>query len=184
MAGRHTLFAGRIYLPAATVAALVCPAFAQEAKQTVPPPSVPAGNFGYFVVAGVAVVAIVALATIRSGLLSSSWSLSDALSEEADITPLNSSGKPYTGLDGKALIASEMRASSSRFIALIGLVVIVTLYTGFGLEILSDYGNSGQLPKNEDIQQMMSFFWAGSTMFAPYAFNKISAAFDWVKPAK
>ena len=138
---------------------------------------------GYYVVGGVAVVIIIAFATLRNSLISSTWSLSDALSEEADVTPFDQSGKPYTGPDGKALVASEMRASSSRFIALIGLIGILTLYLGFGLEVLFRFGNGDEVPTTtiNTIEQMLLY---GAIMFAPYIANKFSSVFDWLKPSK
>jgi len=108
---------------------------------------------GYYVVGGATLITVIALATVRAALMNSSWSLSDALSEEADITPLDAmgkpslvdpTGKPYLGPDGKELVISELRASSSRFIALIGLIGILMLYLGFGLEILARLGNGDQ----------------------------------------
>jgi hypothetical protein len=139
--------------------------------------------FGYYVVGGVAIVILVALATVRSSLMNSTWSLADALSEEADITPLDASGKPYTGPDGKALITSELRASSSRFIALIGLIGILLLYLGFGLEVLFRFGNGDPVPADtiNTIEQMLLY---GAIMFAPYIANKFSSVFDWLKPSK
>jgi hypothetical protein len=126
---------------------------------------------------------IVAFATLRNSLNNSSWSLSDALSEEADVTPFDQSGKPYIGPDNKALVASELRASSSRLIALIGLIGILMLYLGFGLEVLFRFGNGDEVPTAaiNTIEQMLLY---GAIMFAPYIANKFSSVFDWLKPPK
>jgi hypothetical protein len=150
---------------------------------------------GYYVAGGVAVVTVIALLTIRAALLNSTWSLSDALSEEADITPLDSTGrplldptgKPYLGPDGKALVVSELRASSSRFIALIGLIGILMLYLGFGLVVLARLGNADKdhpIPDNPTLNSIENMLLYGVIMFAPYIANKFSSVFDWLKPVK
>jgi hypothetical protein len=179
MGGRLTLLLGRLWLSVATVMAFAFPAFAEDGKS-----ANYQSNFGYFVVVGVAVVTVIAFATIRGALLGSSWSLSDALSEEADITPFDPSGKPYTGPDGKPLITSEFRGSTSRFIALIGLIGILLLYLGFGLEILLTSGNNEYLPNDDQMKRIAFLLFSGVTMFAPYLVNKFSSVFDWLKPVK
>jgi hypothetical protein len=120
-------------------------------------------------------------------LINSSWSLSDALSEEADITPLDPAGKPCLGPDGKALVISELRASSSRFIALIGLIGILMLYLGFGLEVLARLGNADPthpIPDSTTMNSIEYMLLYGVVMFAPYIANKFSSVFDWLKPVK
>src|SRR5271167_3121918 len=112
---------------------------------------------GYYVVGGTTLITVIALATVRVALMNSSWSLSDALSEEADIAPLDATGKPYLGPDGKAVVISELRASSSRFIALIGLISILMLYLGFGLVILARLGNEDPahpMPSDDTIKSI------------------------------
>jgi hypothetical protein len=151
---------------------------------------------GYYVVGGATLITVIALATVRAALMNSTWSLSDALSEEADITPLGATGKPslvdptgkpYLGPDGKALVISELRASSSRFIALIGLIGILMLYLGFGLVILARLGNGETdhpIPDDATIKSIEQLLLYGVIMFAPYIVNKFSSVFDWLKPVK
>lgn len=136
------------------------------------------------VVTGVtAVAALLALASIRTALANSDWSLSDALSEEADVTLLDGGGKPLVDGDGKPQIASEMRASSSRLIALIGLVGILALYLGFGLVGLETFASKGSFPA-DSVAPITKYMLAGMTMFAPYVVNKFASVFDWMTPTK
>jgi hypothetical protein len=155
------------------------PALAEETKGALSD-----STFAYLVVGGVAVVTIVGLGTMRSALSGATWSLSDALSEEADISPLDADGKPLYGPDGKPQVISELRASSSRLIALIGLISILAMYTGFGLVALKDFASTNSLPSPEQFNEINGFLFAGVTMFAPYIANKFSSIFDWLKPTK
>ena len=104
-----------LYLSYALSCVWPLPAYADDKTNTV---------FSYELIGGVAFPTVIALATVRSYLLGSAWSLSDALSEEADVSPLDNDGKPVLGPGGK------LRASSSRFIALIGLIGILMVYIG------------------------------------------------------
>jgi len=146
--------------------------------------SAPNTIFGYVVSGSVALAIVIGLGAIRSALSGSAWSLSDALSEEADISPLDRNGVPVPGPDGKPQIISELRASSSRLIAPIGLVGILVLYLGFGLVILKGYATDGTLPPSAQIDEIAYLLFAGVTMFAPYVVNKFSSVFDWLTPAK
>jgi hypothetical protein len=122
-----------------------------------------------FVVVG-AVVLLVALLSIRTALARSpSWSLGDALSEEADLT------------NDQGVAVTVMRASTSRVIALAGLVVMLCLYLGFGVFILYDFGIGRGLPSGMgDIEKFML---AGLSLFAPYAVNQARAAMDGLTSA-
>ena len=95
----------------------------------------------YYVVGGATLITVIALATVRAAQINCPWSLADALSEEADTTPLDATGKPYPGPEWEGVGDIELRASSSRFIALIGLIGILMLYLCVGLEILAHLGN-------------------------------------------
>ncbi len=157
------------------------PAYADDAQIA---PSNPV--FAYVIVGGVAVAIVIALATVRSSLsgANSTWSLSDALSEEADISPLDKDGKPLLGPDGKPQIVSELRASSSRFIALMGLIGIMMIYIGFGLIILQRFAGNGTLPTDPQIKDIVWFLFAGVTMFAPYIAQQILIYFRLAKTIK
>lgn len=162
-----------------TFIAWAFPAFAQDT-------AAPAANstFAYVITGGVAIAIIIGLGTIRSALSGSRWSLSDALSEEADVSLLDKDGKPIPGPDGKPQTISVLCASSSRFIALIGLVGILMIYLGFGLVILAAFASTGALPTHDQFMDIVYLLFAGVTMFAPYIVNKFSSVFDWLKPAK
>lgn len=141
--------------------------------------------FSYVVFGVVAFSAFFSIAVIQRALAGSTWSLSDALSEEANITPLDKDGKPIKDANGvPAQTVSELRASSSRLIALIGLIAILMLYLGFGLVTLKIYASTGTLPSDADLMPIIKFLLAGATLFAPYAVNKVSSIFDWTAPKK
>jgi hypothetical protein len=141
----------------------------------------PDSVFAYILVACVAAATIVAFLMIRSALYNSTWSLSDALSEEADIG-IDKDGKPFLGPDGKPVVVSELRASTSRFIALFGLIGILMMYVGFGLVTLKIFASGKPLPDPTQVKEITTFLFAGLTMFAPYIVNKFASIFDWLKP--
>ena len=141
------------------------------------------GTFGAIMVAAIGVALVVALGSIRSALANSKWSLADALSEEADVTPKDAHNAPLTNSSGDTQIISEMHGSTSRFIALIGLVAILVLYLGFGLVVLKRFAD-GANPTDTQLTPIMWFLFSGATMFAPYVANKFSSVFDWLKPVK
>jgi hypothetical protein len=137
------------------------------------------------------------------------WSLSDALSEEvtvaardADGKPIFTDGEPILGTDGKPLLDSAgkptlskgkpllngegnvateivMKASSSRLIALLGLVAILMLYVGAGLSVLYKFTSDGTVPSGT--KEISTFFLYGLVMFAPYVVNKFASIFEWLK---
>lgn len=144
----------------------------------------PASNqlFSYILVACIAFAIVIALAGIRAALGRSTWSIADALSEEADITLTDVSGKPIPNASGQLQTTSQLRASSSRLIALIGLIAIVFVYLGFGLAVLQRFISDNILPSKSDFQSITTFLFAGATMFAPYIVNKFTSVFDWITP--
>jgi hypothetical protein len=164
-----------------------------------PPTPLDNSTFAYLLVVVVGVAILIAFSTIRSSLTPSSdpkatkWSLADALSEEADVTPLKedgtpllvgADGKPLLGSDGKAITVSKLTASTSRFIALLGLIGILIMYMGFGMVVLENYAQTGVAKSWSDLQGNAYFLFSGITMFAPYIVNKFSSVFDWLKPTR
>jgi len=149
-------------------AAAIPPATTQPSvtnSQTTPAPVPPPNWLVVSITVAVVVLALFALLLVRKGLSQSSgWTLGDALSEEADLT----------NDQGTAIV--EMRASSSRLIAFMGLVVLLSLYLGFGVFILYYFGTGQTLPK--DLNDIENFMLAGLTMFAPYAVNQFRAAME------
>jgi len=123
------------------------------------------------VVVVVLVLLVFSLLWIRNAIQSSNWSLADALSEEADVTPMNAGVPLMNG--AQPLIIRELRASSSRIIALLGAVTILFMFVGFGTFVLYRYGTTGKMPV--DVTDILKFLSGGLALFAPYAVNKISS---------
>ncbi|MDM9625891.1 hypothetical protein QTL95_08285 [Rhizobium sp. S152] len=137
-------------------------------------------------------VAVVAAAVLVSMMLcyrslqeARDWSLTDALSEDVTLTRTDQAGNPVDALGG-ALPAGQlplnvtvMKASSSRFIALVGTVAILMLYVGFGLACLYRFASGNDIP---DMTKGANFFYSGLVLFAPYLINKFSSAFSIFKP--
>jgi hypothetical protein len=107
----------------------------------------------------------------------SPWSLADAVSEEADISlPVAAGAVPEKNVEGNVATTSELRASSSRLIALLGLMAILMLYIGVGLTVLYKFAlDGGILQGTTDVIKFMA---AGLVMFTPYAINKITSIFQ------
>ncbi len=128
--------------------------------------------------------ALLAVAAINSSLRKSPWSIADALSEEVDLPVIevttdpvgNKTSAPKYGSDGKPVLAPEMRASSSRLIALMGMVSILFLFIGFGAFTLFSFGSTGQIP--EGSEKAVQFLLGGLTLFAPYVANKFASVFQ------
>ena len=103
---------------------------------------------------------------IGFGLLrSGTWQLGDALSEEAgnQPNPLPESVKPV------------MVASSSRLIALLGLLSILSVFVGFGYFFL--YTAFAGTQSSFDMNKVISYLFSGAVLFAPYLVNQLREAF-------
>jgi len=148
----------------------------QQVSQTAaPPPPIPFQPnevLVWIVIVLVLAFVLLALAWLRNAMTKSTWSLADALSEEADVAYFTASGGPQTDSAGKPVTVSEMKASSSRLIALLGAIVILFLFLGFGAFVLYQYGTTGDMP---DVTKILAFMSGGLALFAPYAVNKISS---------
>ncbi len=132
-----------------------------------------------------AAVVISMLLCYRSLREARDWSLTDALSEEVALTKTDAAGNPIDAA-GIPLAAGQlpltitmMKASSSRFIALVGTVAILMLYVGFGLACLYRFANFNEIP---DMTKAANFFYSGLVLFAPYLINKFSSVFSIFKP--
>lgn len=155
--------------------------------------------FAYILVALVAFGVVVALRLCYQALIEAKgWSLTDALSEEVTLTQLDGNGAPVIApapsvpvggaapaappaalpTPAQAVSVTTLKASSSRFIALIGTISILMLYIGFGLASLDKFIVDGGIPKMADATQ---FFYAGLVLFAPYIVNKFASAFSFFK---
>ncbi|MDV6348180.1 hypothetical protein R2083_11705 [Nitrosomonas sp. Is35] len=147
---------------------------------------VPVEPWLIYVVIGVILLGgFVSLNCIMSALSKSKWSLADALSEEASVVSLEADGsggfKPRLGADGKPIMITELRASSSRMIALVGMILILLMFLGFGIFAMYSFAKTGVMPNPEN---MVNFLAAGMTLFAPYLVNQFSALFEKLAPKK
>lgn len=140
-------------------------------------------SFANILVACVAAVVVVALLLCYKSLhQAKGWSLTDALSENVSLTKTDAQGNPVdaTGAPLAAgaspLEITSMKASSSRFIALLGTISILILYIGFGLVCLDKFATGTEIP---DMAKGANFFYSGMVLFAPYLINKASAAFSF-----
>ena len=146
----------------------------------------PGGWFIYGVIFVVLIGSLIAISAIRSSLSNSTWSIGDALSEEVEITVMV---KDATGAilpsseknkEGNPITAKEMRASSSRMVAMMGMISILFLYMGFGVVVLFEFAKSGKTP--DSLNNVIDFLLAGLTLFAPYVINRFSNIFETFKP--
>jgi hypothetical protein len=137
---------------------------------------------------------LITILAIRKAL-PANWSLSDALSEDVQmpvfktVTTKSESGKPDVTTkepvydkDQKPILAPEMRASSSRLIALMGMIVILFMFIGFGAFALYGFGKNGSMPQG--IDRVVSFLVAGMTLFAPYVVNKFASLLQGLTSGK
>lgn len=156
--------------------ALSSPAFADNA----PAPTINDTVFGYVMVGLVAFALLLAfVATAKT--LNGRWPLSEALSEEANITKF-ADGQPIVDATNKPMMFSELRPSTSRLIALLGSFGILALFLGFGLALLKDFAQTGQL-RMDGFPDLIKYLVAGTTLFAPYVANKAASLFD-ITPQK
>lgn len=138
--------------------------------------------------------ALISMMSIRAALLKTNWSLADALSEEAQVsyysetTTTDALGNKVTVRDvakdkeGKPILITELRASTSRVIALMGMMVIVFLFVGFGVFTMFSFGSTGALPGS--METLIKFLASGMTLFAPYAVNKFASLFSGLSGGK
>jgi hypothetical protein len=128
------------------------------------------------------------MALIRAALACAKpkWSLADALSEETEVTFMapDAAGRltPQTDASGKPVMIVEMRASISRVIALMGMMVILLMFLGFGVFCLYSFALTGRMP--ESVGEIVKFLLAGLTLFAPYVVNKFSTVFQGLSPGR
>jgi hypothetical protein len=114
------------------------------------------------IIAGIAAAANTLGASSQATATSAPWRLSDALSEEGDVT------------DASGVKRTIMVASSSRLIALFGMIVIMALFLGVGTVVLWSFAKTGTVEKLDGILQ---YFLAGAGLFIPYSINQIRAGF-------
>lgn len=119
------------------------------------------------------------------------WSLANAASEPTTLRiPLDENWSQSLG-DRNSLLGkgtpigpvvslTVMEASSSRLIALAGMVAILFIYVGFGVFSLYTYGLTCQMPASA--VAVTTFLYSGLTLFAPYVANKVSGLLQPLRP--
>jgi hypothetical protein len=163
-----------------TITMMTAPALAQAAernKHAVPPTLV------YVVIVVVLAGTLVGTAAVRAAVSGTAWSLSDALSEEVEVTfeqDVDGVRTPKFDDNLKPIMVTELRASSSRLIALMGLITIMLMFVGFGVFVLYSFAFGDGVPPGLD--DVLKYILAGMTMFAPYVVNKFASVFDWITP--
>ena len=164
------------------------PVFAQAASEAPPPVpwAAPRPWFVYTVILFVLVGSAVALLMIRAALGNSHWSLADALSEGSEVTAMvkNAQGELEPKLDasGKPVMVTELRASSSRLIAMMGMMGILLMFLGFGAFSLYAFALTGTV--SPQIDKVIYFLLSGMTLFAPYVVNKFASTFSALGPKR
>ncbi len=168
------------------------PASAQELSQATTDtcrPMAPEAIYG--ITALVLIGCFVALSHVDRRLKQEGWSLANALSEptqlQAPMDPrwLDSIGdkadidnaggaKPQTSTP--LVTVTVLEASTSRLIALVGMIVILLMYLGFGIFSLFNYGFTCSMPASSGA--VTGFLYSGLTLFAPYVANKFSSVFQ------
>jgi len=126
--------------------------------------------------------ALVAMLIVRASISGSSFSLGEALSEEAELTATDKDGQPIADASGKPVTISRLVGSTSRVIALMGSIVLMVLFIGFGSFVLYYFGTGQGVPKGTD--DVVHFLVAGLTLFAPYAVNKFASLFEGLAPKR
>ena len=196
--------AQRLLLTGLALAALNLPAAAQQASTvaaTAASGSAAGGSCAtmqplviYGLVGGLLLGSTGLLVLVRHTLHAQGWSLANALSEVTELlvppdpTWTDSSGD-RSAEAGMGHLKSTlppttlriMEPSTSRLIALLGSIVLLLLYLGFGAVSLFTYGRTCQMPTSTG--QVTTFLYSGLALFAPYVANKFSSVFaPLVKP--
>ncbi len=127
--------------------------------------------------------ALASLTVVRQLLKQQSWSLTDALSEEVELSVVDTDGRPILDAAGTPLKTTQLKASVSRLIALFGLIGILMSYLGFGLVLLVAFAESATLSAETiaSATAIVKFLLAGLTLFAPYLVNRFSAVFEGLR---
>ena len=161
----------RVLCVAMPLGALPAAAFAQGTWT--PPPD----WFTYAVIGIVVIGAIVSMLLVRAALAAAkTWSLSDALSEDTEVSSIVDGKPQINATTNEPVTVIVMKASTSRVIAFMGMLVLILMFVGFGSFALYGFAVSGTLPASLD--QVGKFLLAGMTLFAPYAVNKFANMFE------
>lgn len=171
----------------AASAALAAASAASSAESAVQNAWVPPSTAVLYLVPLFALLgSVVAMQKIVKALLPTTWSLADALSETVSM-PAYTDAVAATATapaspralkldnDGKAVLIPEMHASSSRVIAMMGMMAILFLFLGFGVFAIFEFGATGKVPATMNL--VVTFLTSGLTLFAPYLVNQFASVF-------
>lgn len=132
---------------------------------------------------------LLAISQIKKALSPTGWSFADAMSEEVllpvwEEREVGGVVKKEVRVDSenKPVLIPEMRASVSRVIAMMGMIVLLFLFVGFGTFAMFSFGSSGSLPAG--IDGVINFLLSGMALFAPYAVNKFASVFQGLAGGK
>lgn len=92
------------------------------------------------------------------------WRFADALSEDVVLS------------DPQGVLRTVLVASTSRLIAVFGLILVMAIYLGVGAMTLWTLAVTGKPPG--DLDSMLKFLAGGGALFAPYLFNQIRAGLE------
>jgi len=107
------------------------------------------------------ILLVLMLAVVAISLVWGKWSLRDALSEKSPVQPKEGAAVPLP--------------STSRFIALFGLLGTLTILLGVGYAIIWNLLIYHKPPEN--LSEIDSFLLGAASLFAPYIVNQLRAAF-------
>jgi hypothetical protein len=190
----HPFLAGlRNSHPLALLLLTAClPASAQELSQASADlcrPMAPEAIYG--ITALVLIGSFVALSHVDRRLKQEGWSLANALSEPTqlqvpmdprwldsigDKADVDDAGGDKPPTNAQLQTVTVLEASTSRLIALVGMIVILLMYLGFGIFSLFNYGFTCSMPASSGA--VTAFLYSGLTLFAPYVANKFSSVFQ------
>ncbi len=115
----------------------------------------------WFVFGLISLLLVLMFVVVARSLVKGKWSLREALSEESSVQPNKDEVK--------------LLASTSRFIALFGLLGILTIVLGVGYTII---WNLLLYQKPPDLSEVRSFLYGAACLFAPYLANQLRATFE------
>ncbi|MCX5542097.1 hypothetical protein M3A49_21725 [Paraburkholderia sp. CNPSo 3076] len=153
-----------------------------------PPPKAAPGNTDIFVPVIIGATYIVTVFCLfrlwRLLNQDSAWSWAKALSDEAIVSkpppePTTTVLKNPDGTTASETTSfepsdySELTGSTSRVIAIFGMVVILFMFLGFGSVAMWRYAYFGDA---QNAMDMMKILFAGVALFVPYGFNQVQKA--------
>ena len=156
---------------------IAVPVWAYETPAKLLPPS---NWLIYIVIFIVLIGSLLSILIIRSSLSNNGWLLSNALSEGVELTEMDKDGNPVMDAAKKPLMVTKLQPSSSRLVALMGMIVILMMFLAFGSFAIFAFAKTGEMPSS--IDQVVKFLLSGLTLFAPYAVNKFSKLFEGLAP--